>query len=143
MASEQLEERILAYLSSRPGTPEHLEEALGVSTDELDPVLKGLQAKGWVSSSISAWYGDPASAITVITLTPAGRNEAERRETLSARSDEPVLLTRDELVTELRKRFGWTDQQMDLDPSLRGSRFYYYPSISAWLAASDDADGPR
>ena len=70
--------------------------------------------------------------ITVITLTP------EPREGMKAESEEPVLLTRDELVAELRKRFGLTEEQTANNPTLRDDRYYFWPSIGAWTSAQSD-----
>lgn len=78
--------------------------------------------------------GEPSAPlwITVITLTP------ERREGMKAESEEPVLLTRDELVAELRKRFGLTEEQTANNPTLRDDRYYFWPSIGAWTSAQSD-----
>jgi DNA-binding MarR family transcriptional regulator len=132
MAFVSTEEQILSYLSSRPATPEHLAGHLGISSEDLGAALGALVEKGWINTS-SAWYGnDPSTGITVITLTP------ERREGMKAESEEPVLLTRDELVAELRKRFGLTEEQTANNPTLRDDRYYFWPSIGAWTSAQSD-----
>jgi DNA-binding MarR family transcriptional regulator len=137
MATEEMQERILNYLSRRPATPEHLAQHLGISSEELRPVLDEMEAKGWVNAGISVWYSDPASAITVVTLLPAGREEAKRRQALSDESNEPVELTRDELVAELQRRYGLSEEQIALEPSLRHTRFEFWPSIGAWAGLPD------
>ena len=129
--TEDREGRILAYLSQRAATPEHLEKHLGVSTEELNPLLEEMQAKWWVHPGIAAWFGDPSSAITVLSLAPAGREEAKRRQALSPESIEPVVVTREELIAELQRR-GGSDEQAAVDPRLRAERFHFWPSIGAW-----------
>jgi hypothetical protein len=92
-----------------------------------------MDRKGLLQRSV-AWYGnDPSSGITVITLTPAGRKQAEREE--KGREEESVVMTRDELAAELR-RLGLNDEQIALNPELRGDRFYFWPSIPAWSAGA-------
>lgn len=126
-----MEDRILTYLGRRPATPEHLERSLEVDAADLREVVDKMEATGWVTV-MPAWFGnDPGSAITVISLTRAGRQEAERRQALAEERDEPVIVSREELAAELR-RLGWTDEQIALNPNLRGNRFHYWPSVPAW-----------
>jgi hypothetical protein len=72
----------------------------------------------------------------VISLTPAGRKEAERRQAISGTTDEPIVITRDELASELR-RLGMTEEQIAMNPTLRHTRFQFWPSISAWSGLPD------
>jgi DNA-binding MarR family transcriptional regulator len=132
------EDQIFAYLSRRAGTPENLERHLDLSTEELQRALDAMEAEGWINPGIAAWFGDPASAITVMTLTPAGREEAKRREeTATEWSEEPVVLTRDELAAELQRRYRWTDEQIALESTLRYERFHFWPSIGAYTGLQD------
>ena len=64
MASEDIEGRILTYLARRAARQEHLEQALGLISAELSGYLDEMEAKGWLTTGIAAWYGDPGSAIT-------------------------------------------------------------------------------
>jgi DNA-binding MarR family transcriptional regulator len=139
MSSDQSEDRILTELDRRAAIPEHLEGRLGVSAEEIDRLLDRLEDKAWISRG-RVWYGDdPSTGITVISLTPAGRREAERRKLLAEASseDEPLILTKAELSAELRRRLGWTDEQIALNPTLRGDRFYFWPSLTAWASLPD------
>jgi DNA-binding MarR family transcriptional regulator len=129
--STDVDDQILAYLNQHATNPERLAAYLGTSSSELSEAVDGLQARGWIGVG-AAWFGDPSTATTILSLTPAGRKEAERREAMTG--DEPVLLSRDELVSELRNRFGWTEDQLALNPHLRGDRFIFWPSVSAWSA---------
>jgi hypothetical protein len=47
------------------------------------------------------------------------------------------VLSREELAEELR-RIGWTEDQIAVEPALRGTRFHFWPSISAWSILPDD-----
>jgi DNA-binding MarR family transcriptional regulator len=106
-----VQEQILAYLR-RAGTPENLARSLGVASDQLNEALDEMEAKGWIGRG-AAWFGnDPSTAITVIMLRPAGRKEAERRRILSGEYDVStcVVVTRDELIAELKRDFEWTSE---------------------------------
>ena len=70
----------------------------------------------------------------MISLTPAGREEAERQAT--ERGEEPFEMTRNELAAKLRS-LGSSDEQIALNPEMRGDRFYFWPSIPAWSTAPD------
>ena len=132
------QDRILAYLNRRPARPEHLEALLDLSADEVRQQLDALQRKGWIALS-EAWLGadaDPSSAITVVSLTSAGKEEAERRQAMSGHSDEPLIVTRDHLTEHLR-RLGMTEEQIASHPYLRGTHFQFWPSISAWGPAPE------
>jgi DNA-binding MarR family transcriptional regulator len=132
------QDEIFAYLSRRAGTPEHLEGQINLSIEELQRALDAMEAEGWINPGIAAWFGDPASAITVITLTPAGREEAKRREgTATEWSEEPVVLTRDELAAEWQRRYGWTDEQIAHESTLRYERFHFWPSMGAYTGLQD------
>lgn len=72
-----------------------------------------------------------------VSLTVAGRQEAESRAAIVAQDDEPMEIGRDELAEELQRRFGWTEQQVAMNPELRADRFRYWPSIGAWTALPD------
>jgi hypothetical protein len=134
---EDMEARILERLGQVAGTPEHLASSLGVSVDDLGEPLADLERRDWIYRG-AAWFGnDPTSAIIVIGLRPAGREEVERRASLET-ANEPIVVTRAELAAELKRRFGWTDEQIDLNPHLRGERFHFWPSIGAW-----SSEGPR
>ncbi len=103
---------------------------------EVDGVLDEMERDGWITRS-NAWFGnDPETGVTVITLTSAGKHEAERRQVRSGALGEPIVLTRDELIEELR-RFGLTDEQAALNPHLRADRYHFWPSISAWSQITD------
>jgi DNA-binding MarR family transcriptional regulator len=125
------EEQLLAHLSRQAATPEHLADELGVTVEEVVSLLSEIARKGWITTG-AAWFGgDPASAVTIIFLTPTGREQAERREAAAA---EPVVLSRAELSAELKRRFGYTDDQMDIWPALFASRFQFWPSVGAFAA---------
>ena len=130
-----MEDRILTELARRTSTPDRLAQALGTSIEDVNATLAEMANKGWVGLGL-AWFGnDPSTGTTVVTLRPAGRAEVERLEALTAESDEPILVTRAELVAELQRRTGWTDEQIGLNPTLRGDRFWFYPSIGGWAPA--------
>jgi hypothetical protein len=130
-STNELTTRILAYLVRRAATPENLAHDLAAGSAEIQGALDEMTRRGWVSAG-AAWYGnDPSSAITIMFLTREGRQETERRQP-PAKSDEPVELSREELVAELKRSLGWTDHQIAMNPSLRASRFYFWPSITAW-----------
>lgn len=132
-----MEDRILAYLARRAARPEHLADSLKVTANDIDAALDEMQRKAWITRG-AAWYGnDPSTAITVIALTPAGRAEAAAREAaVSAESEEPLVMTRKELVEELR-RLGMTEDEISMNPNLRGSRFHFWPSVPAWSVLTD------
>jgi DNA-binding MarR family transcriptional regulator len=135
----ETEDRILAYLSGHAGTPEQLAEHLGISTEELAPILEEMEARGWINAGVAAWYHEPASAITVVALMPAGREEANRRRILSGESElEVVVVSRDELIAELKRR-GWTEERIARDPTLRHQRFHFWPGVCGWAGLPDDA----
>ncbi|SRR6266508_3046506 len=97
--------------------------------------------KGWVDFG-TVWPGVGPAGITVVALTPAGRSVAdrrdgERRKVMNDISEEPVVLTRDELVAELLRGFGWTEEQVARNPTLRAERFWFQPSKAAWYPAYD------
>lgn len=61
--------------------------------------------------------------MTIYLLTPVGRVEAARRNELSDEENEPHEVTRDELLSELKRRgVGWTDMQVAQNPDLRHRR---------------------
>lgn len=132
-----MEEQIITYLTRRPATPENLAHNLEVSIAEVRPLLDEMSRKGWINFG-AAWFGnDPSTGITIVFLTPDGRREAERRQALSADSDEPIVISRQELLAELERRFGWKEQQLGAEPTLRGNPFYFWPSIAAWQIHPD------
>ena len=137
-----MQEQILAYLSRRAGTPENLARSLGVASDQLNEALDEMEAKGWIGRG-AAWFGnDPSTAITVIMLRPAGRKEAERRRILSGEYDVStcVVVTRDELIAELKRDFEWTDERIAQEPTLRHQRFYFWPAVCGWAGLPDDGN---
>lgn len=114
----------------------HYSNELGATIEEVTALLNQMDGEGLVNIG-SAWFGDPASATTVISLTPAGRKKAERRQALSPESDEPVEVSREELAAELKRHFGYTDERLATEPALRGSRFQFWPSVGAWQVLPD------
>jgi len=131
-----MEDSLLRYLANRPATRIQLAERLRLPPDDVAASVDEMQNRGWVFSA-AAWYGnDPASGITLISLTAAGRREAERREAAAADTDEPIVLTRDELIAKLRQ-LGASDEQIALNPTLCESSFYFWPSVPAWAAKED------
>lgn len=131
MASEDTEGRILTYLARRAARPEHLEQALGPTSAELSGRhLAEMETKGWLTTGIAAWYGEPSSAITIVSLTPAGRDEAQRREAKLGEL-EPIVITRDELLAKLRE-LGHTEEDIARQAELGHSHYNFWPSISAW-----------
>ena len=130
-----IEDRILRRLAQHAAQPKHLYGRFGASDQEVDAVLDDLEQKGWLTRGL-AWYGnDPTSGITVCILTPAGRQEAAGRERVTDPSSEPILVAREELVTEIKRRFGWSDEQIALNQELRHEVFWYWPSIGAYRPA--------
>jgi hypothetical protein len=100
-----VEDRILTYLSRRPATPEQLERSLEADAADIRKVVDKLEATGWVTV-MPAWFGsDPASAITVISLTRAGRQE-----------DAPFCVLDQGAVQEFHKR---NPHLQDLQPEDR------------------------
>jgi hypothetical protein len=69
-------------------------------------------------------------ALRRITLTEEGRRKLERQQALSPK--DPVELSRDELISELKRRYGFSDEQLVLNPKLRYERFTYLPSVGAY-----------
>jgi hypothetical protein len=135
-----MEDRIFDYLARRPATPEHLQRALGADANEVHSAVDEMAAKGWVVA-MQAWFGnDPASGVTVFSLTPSGRQEAAHRR-VAEESQGFVIVTRDELIAQLRQ-LGWTEEQITYSPGLRHDYFYFWPDPPAF-AAAPDADGPR
>ena len=124
--------RILRHLSDRGARPEHLPDALNLSADDVSSGVEALQKQNWVTRGAAGWYGESESPIELLLLLPAGRAELNRREKLEAvSSDEPIEVTREELILELERR-GHPGDQMQLDPSLRRARFWFWPSIPAY-----------
>jgi len=129
---QDVELRILTHLGNRGARPEDLPDALSLSTDEIASAVESLQKQGWVTRGAAGWYAEKERAIELLLLLPAGRSELSRREGLEAvSSDEPVELTRDELILELERR-GYSREQLQLDPGLRRARFWFWPSIPAY-----------
>ena len=128
---EDSELRILTHLGNRGARPEDLPDALNLSADEIAPAVEALQKQGWVTRGAAGWYAENERAIELLLLLPAGRAELNRREGLEAVADEPIEVTRDELIAELERQ-GYPLDQVQLDPSLRRARFWFWPSIPAY-----------
>lgn len=128
---EDNELRILTHLGNRGARPEELPDALNLPSAEIASAVEALQKHGWVTRGAAGWYAEKERAIELLLLLPAGRAELNRREGLEAVSDEPIEVTRDELILELERR-GYPRQQEQLDPSLRRARFWFWPSIPAY-----------
>lgn len=133
MASDDVKLRILQHLGKRAAQPQHLPNALDLPADDVAAALESLQGAGLVTKGMAAWYEDASSAIEVVSLTPAGREELARHEPPADAEAEPVEVDRETLLIELEAR-GFPRQQMELDPSLYGERFYFWPSIGAYSA---------
>jgi len=131
--NEDLESRLLAELARRASSRDRLANTPGIPADELEGALANLKRQGWLNEGL-AWYGnDPdATGLTILLLTRAGREEAKRRRILTDETEEPHVITRTELVDELKRRFNWTDERIAMSPSLRGERFWYWPSLGAF-----------
>lgn len=124
--------RILRHLGSRGARPEDLPDALNLSSDDVSAAVEALQKSGWVTRGAAGWYAETKRPIELLLLLPAGRAELNRREEREAvSSDEPVEVTRDELILELERR-GYPREQMQVNPSLRRARFWFWPSIPAY-----------
>ena len=129
---EDNELRILTHLGNRGARPEDLPGALNLSAGEIASAVEALQKQGWVTRGAAGWYAETERATELLLLLPAGTAELNRREELEAvPADEPVELTRDELILELERR-GYPPEQVQLDPSLRRARFWFWPSIPAY-----------
>jgi DNA-binding PadR family transcriptional regulator len=128
---------ILGYLAHRPALLGHLTSSLNTSEPEILEAVDELKRKAWVQEA-TAWYGDDTgNAVTIYTLTPEGRREAARREEVEDETTEPHEVTRDQLVAELKRRFEWSDEQILGNPTLRASRYWYWPSVGAFAAKPD------
>jgi len=126
--------RILRHLGNRGARPEHLADALNLSAEDTSSAVEAVQKQGWVTRGAAGWYADTENAIEILLLLPAGKTELNRRgEPDVVSSDEPIEVTREELILELELR-GYPSEQMQIDPSLRRARFWFWPSIPAYAS---------
>jgi hypothetical protein len=130
-----MEAHLLAYLRQHGSTPGRLAVMFGFDSDELIGTLIEMGERGWVD------FGT-AGGITLVALTPAGRALADRREgergkAMKRLSEAPGVVTKDELVAELRRGFGWTEEQIARNRRLRAERFWFEPAKGAWHEAHD------
>jgi hypothetical protein len=51
-----------------------------------------------------------------------------------------VVVTRDELIAELKRDFEWTDERIAQEPTLRHQRFYFWPAVCGWAGLPDDGN---
>jgi DNA-binding MarR family transcriptional regulator len=136
-----MDAHLLAYLRHHGSLPSRLAERFGFDSDELIGTLIEMGEKGWVDFG-TVWPGVGPAGITLVTLTPAGRSLADRRErerckAMKRVSEEPGVLSRDELLAELRRGFGWTEEQVARNPTLRAERFWFQPAKATWDPAYD------
>jgi DNA-binding MarR family transcriptional regulator len=131
-----MEAHLLAYLRHHGSLPSSLAETLGFDRDELIGALIEMGEEGWLDFR-TVWPEAGPAGVTIVTLTPAGRSVADRREgerhkEMRYVSEEFVILTRDELVAELLRGFEWTEEQVARNPRLRAKRFSFRPAKGTW-----------
>jgi hypothetical protein len=75
----------------------------------------------------------PRRGRPTILFVPASVEDATRADG----DEEPIVLTQEELGNELRQRFGWREEEIASEPTLRHDRFFFWPSLGAYSAQSD------
>ena len=136
--SDDLELRILRRLVRRGATREHLHNGLSISAEVVAPALTVLENKGWISRGF-AWH-DPGDMMEILLATHAGRQELARYSRMrgDAPGDEPIEVSREDLIAELERRGFASRQRLEIDPALRASRFHFWPSIPAYSSTQED-----
>jgi DNA-binding MarR family transcriptional regulator len=136
MANDELDVRVLKELRKGGRTPENLASRLQRDCDALEPAVRSLEERGWLSRATAGYVGQ--EWMEILLLTTAGRKELEWRETLSGEAGvpEPVEVTRAQLLQELVRR-GFPRERLEIEPTLRHDRFYFYPSVPAYAAKND------
>ena len=128
-----VDDLVLEYLGRhRAASPAHLVTHFDATEEEVMQAVEVLERRGWVLRGSARFIGHPDPEVTIFTLSDAGERVNERRERLALAAERATVVTHDELVGELKRRFGHSDEKIAADPWLRATHYMYYPSIGAY-----------
>jgi hypothetical protein len=128
----ELEDRVFEYFARRRGaSPTQLASSLETSERELMPVLDSMAEDGLISRGWVRFIESPDPEIPFFTLQAAGERQIALRG-LGGDEQEPLIVTRAELIDEFARRGFGTREDLAISAYLRADRFHFWPVEGAF-----------